>query len=68
MTDDKRPHEGLDALLDENRTFEPPEGFADRAVACDEDLVYGHSVRNSVATITRYVMRLKRWRSRDMSS
>ncbi len=35
MADDKTPGEGLDSLLEENRTFDPPPGFSEAAVAAD---------------------------------
>ena len=35
MADDKTPGEGLDSLLEENRTFDPPPGFREAAVAAD---------------------------------
>ncbi|NIM00092.1 MAG: acetate--CoA ligase [Acidobacteria bacterium] len=35
MPDKKTPAEGLDSLLEENRTFDPPPGFVEGAVASD---------------------------------
>ena len=35
MADEKKPGQGLDSLLRENRTFDPPPGFSEAAVASD---------------------------------
>ncbi|MEE8411193.1 MAG: AMP-binding protein, partial [Acidobacteriota bacterium] len=48
MADDKTPSEGLDSLLEENRTFAPPPGFRERAVAADP-AVYDRAAADPVA-------------------
>ena len=48
MADDKTPGEGFDSLLEENRTFDPPPEFRERAVAADP-AVYDRAAADPVA-------------------
>jgi acetyl-CoA synthetase len=48
MADEKVPGQGLDSLLEENRTFDPPSNFSAAAVAADRS-IYDRAAADPVA-------------------